>query len=120
MEKSLIQVYQDISGKTLFVQIMKTDALEERRKESKELNFNLDDISGGTEKIYGSDIPYIKLNKSFFVEIVKAHRDWRKDESASMMLGEDNKTQGVSYPFFPEHYEQLNKEIENKLGLKAK
>lgn len=42
MVESIVQVYQDVGGKTLFAQVMKVDLLEDRRKESQELEFNLD------------------------------------------------------------------------------
>jgi len=119
MKKSLIQIYQDIGGKVLFAQVMKADALEMRRKESDEMDFNFDAILEGTEKIYESNFDHIKLNKSFITKIVREHRDWRKDESIPMM-GENDRFYGVSYPFFPEHYNELNQEIISKLGLKAR
>jgi len=113
---SILQIYLDIGGKTVFAQIMKARFLEQRRRESKELNFNLDDIVEGTEIIYKSNLDWIKLNKLFFKEVVKLHQDWRKDESEPL-VGEKGKQYGVSYSFFQENYQELNKEIQNKLRL---
>lgn len=118
MVESIVQVYQDVGGKTLFAQVMKVDLLEDRRKESQELEFNLDGIIEGTEVIYESDLTWPELNKHFFIKIAKIHENWKKDES-SQMTGE-KRIVGVSYSFFPQYYEQLNKEIKDKLRLKIR
>ena len=113
---SIIQVYQDIKRTVTFAQIMGSEAFEQRRKESKELNYPLDAIIEGTEVIYNSDLGWRILNRLFFERIVESHPNWRKDESTNM-IGEKELPYGISYAFYPKHYQELNEEIQNRLNL---
>ncbi len=119
MKQTIIQVYQDAGGKTLFAQIVKSKDFEARGREDEKVRTALDNMLEGSERIYESDTGLTQLNKQFFLKIVRPHRDWRKEESFEMRGAKDELI-GVSYPFYPKHYDALTREIQEKLGLQAK
>ncbi len=114
---SVIRIYKHKIADICFVEVIESQYLDYITQHKSDPLFAVLDRS---EKVYASELSLFELRTTLFEKVVKSYEDYRIDRSYPLYKNNEvcGKLYGTSFSFSNQVYEELNKEIKEKLGLR--